>query len=268
MTSYLVKRASILWVCLCMLSAVAVAKDIPPKPSPYRLVNDYAGVLSQSDAQQLEMKLRTFEDSTSNQIAIVIEPSLEDQTDLETYVRDIFMNWGIGQKGKDNGLLIYVAIKEHKFRTEVGYGLNGKITAIQTSTVDREILTPAFRAGKFYEGLDQATSRYMALASGEFHDKKPQDEGQSIPGVGFIVFFIIIAVIIAMLRGSRGGRGRGGRGGGGGGFLTGMILGNLLGGGWGRGSGGGGFGGGGGGGFGGGGFGGGESGGGGSSGSW
>jgi uncharacterized protein len=246
---------------------------VPARPSPPRLVNDLAHILSPEQQQALESKLVAYDDSTSNQIAIVTLPTLTDAktgtsyTDEEVALK-ILREWGVGNKEKNNGIVVLIVKsadnKEKAIRIEVGYGLEGAVPDITASHIIEEDITPAFKAGDFYSGLDQGTDHLIQAAAGEY--KAPEgyhkNNSRHIP-IGTIIFIVIL--IISFI--SRGGRNggmmsrRGYRG-----FGTGWILGSMLGGGgWGGGSGGGGFGGGGGG-FGG--FGGGSGGGGGASGSW
>lgn len=231
-------------------------KDIPAKATT--LVNDYAGVLSADEKNALEQKLVAYFDSTSTQIAVVIENSL-DGDDLFDYSQRLATAWGIGEKGKNNGLLIYVAVQDRKARIHTGYGMEATVTDAMTTRIRTEQMNPNFKAGNFYEGLDEATTTIMQLASGEYVNDRPHEKGKKkFSWVTFIIFAIVIIVFL-----SRGGRGGGGRRGGG---LAGPIFWGTLGSGGFSGGSGGGFGGGGGGSFGG--FGGGGFGGGGSGGSW
>lgn len=245
------------------------SQDIPAKPDPPRLVNDFAGMLKPEEVNNLEQKLVAFSDSTSTQIAIVTVPSLNGY-DKADYAQQLGEKWGIGQKGRNNGILILIKPNTPGSKGEVqiatGYGVEGPIPDLTCADiVDREIL-PAFRNGDYYGGLDKATSILMSLARGEFsasqygHAPK-RSNGKKFP-LGFI--FIVIIIIAAISRGGRGGSNRH--------ISTGglpfwMLMGMMN---SGRGSGGswGGFSGGGGGGGGFGGFGGGSFGGGGAGGSW
>lgn len=231
------------------LSVISFAKEIPAKSN--RLVNDYANVLSASEVSALETKLRGYYDSTSTQIAVVLENSLEGD-DLFDYCQRLATAWGIGEKGKNNGVLLYVAIGDRKARIHTGYGMEATITDAMSTRIRTQQMNPAFKAGNYYQGLDDATTTIMQLASGEFvNDKedKPLQKGPS----AFVIIIIIIILIILFSRGG-GGRGNRSRGGFGGPVFWGGTFGS--GGFSGGGGGGGGFGG-----FGGGGFGGGGSGG-------
>jgi len=240
-----------------------IEKVIPAPPNPPRLVNDYTHTLTAEQVQALEQKLDKYDDSTSNQIAVVMMNSTGDYP-VEDVALGIIRNWGVGGKQHNNGIVLLVAKDDHKIRIEVGYGLEGAIPDVTAKSIIDNDLTPNFRDGNFYRGFDDATDDIIKAAAGEY--KAPA--GYHKKGKGFpvgVIIFIIIIIIIAISRG-------GGKGGmmsrrGYGGFWTGALLGNMLGGGGGSGwSGGGGGWSGGGGGFGG--FGGGGGGGGGASGGW
>jgi uncharacterized protein len=236
----------------------AFAQNIIAKPSPATLVTDLAGVLTPEQKQALENKLVAIDDSSSNQIAVVIIPSL-DGYPKEEYANKLLREWGIGSK-KNNGVLLLIAINDRQIWIEVGYGLEGAIPDITALNIIDNDIKPAFKAGNYYQGIDQATDNIAKAAVGEYKVAKAK-KSKSRGSGGFLIILIIIFLVL------RSGRGGGGSNIGGGGFsdvATGMLLGSLLGGG-GRHGGGGGFGGGGGG-FGG--FGGGSSGGGGAGGSW
>jgi uncharacterized protein len=250
-----------------LLVSAAFALDTSKlKPTGY--VNDFAHVLDPAGKQRLENYCAAVDRATGVQMAVVTVDSLEDEP-IEDVANRLYRKWGIGQKGKDEGILILIAAKDHKDRAEIGYGLEPLITDGDAGSVLRGI-RPILRQGNY--------SGALLAAAQEFGDQIAQAKGVAIPDqarrvarpvghqvdlpwpVLFFGFFFLMWLI---------GRVGGGRGGGSG-FLTGMILGNMMGRGFGRDSGwgGGGFGGGGsiGGGFGG--FGGGDSGGGGASSNW
>ncbi len=253
--------------CFFLLIHITSAQNVLAKPNPPKLVVDNANLLSPDQQQILEQKLDAFNDSTSNQIAVVIIPTLNDAP-IEDYANRLFRAWGIGGSKHNNGVLLLIAANDHKIRIEVGYGLEGAITDVQSADIIANDLTPDFKEGNYYHGIDAATTSIAQAAAGEYKERGTQKEHHS--GGGNILGFIIIIIIIIFVFGGRNNRG--------GGMMSrhgfgSWIIPSLLLGGWGRGNnsgfGGGGFGGGfggGGGGFGG--FGGGSSGGGGASGGW
>jgi len=230
----------------------ASAKDIPNKPNPPKLVNDFARVLSSEQNAALEQKLLAYNDSTSTQVVVVTEESLEDD-DITDYCQRLAENWGIGVKGKNNGILIYLAVNEHKMRIHTGYGMEATITDALTRKIREDYFKPNFKAGNYYEGLDQGTDVIFMAARGEYVNDEPKVKGKKSPSAFKIIFIVIILILFFIFR-NKGGRGGGFYGGFGAPFMGSFGSGGFSGGGGSSG----GFGG-----FGGGGFGGG-----GSSGSW
>jgi uncharacterized protein len=250
--------AIVLFLQALLFANNTFAQNIIAKPNPATLVTDVAGVLTPEQKQALEKKLVAIDDSSSNQIAVVIIPTL-DGYPKEEYANKLFRAWGIGDKKKNNGVLLLIAINDRQIWIEVGYGLEGAIPDITALNIIDNDIKPAFKAGNYYEGINKATDNIAKAAVGEYKVAKAKKSKSKGSG-GFLIILIIIFLIL------RSGRGGGGSNIGGSGFsdvATGLLLGSILGGG-GRG-GGGGYGGGGGG-FGG--FGGGSSGGGGAGGSW
>lgn len=231
------------------------------RPSPAKLVNDFADVLTPEQEDALEQKLAAYDRQTSNQIVIVTVEELGDFPDYD-FANSIGEKWGIGNKGYDNGVVIIASFKDPPGRRKTfigtGYGLENPLNnKVCREIADYEII-PSFKDGNIYRGFDKGVDAVIAAIGGKYQAPKGYGKGKGI-GAGSIVFLLII---IFMIIGSIGGRK------GGGGMMssgTGWIIGSMLGG-SGRGWGGGGGGSSGGGGFGG--FGGGSFGGGGGGGSW
>lgn len=256
-----------------LLSATLTSQNIPQKPSPPRLVNDFTNTLSDNQVNQLERKLVAFNDTTSNQITIVMVNSL-DGYDKAAYAYKIGEEWKVGRAQFDNGVVVLIKPKTSSSNGQAfiatGYGLEGAIPdATAKMIVDNEMI-PYFKKGDYYGGLNSATDVLMSLAAGEYsHQEYDKKHGAS----GWIVFipFLFVVFIIVFASRMRSSRYTLGREGDRGSLWTALLLGSMLGGGRGGGSwndfssGSGGFGGGGGG-FGG--FGGGSFGGGGAGGSW
>ena len=246
---------------------MAFSQQLPPKSNA--LVTDFTNTISPGDIQLLENKLVAFNDSTTTQIAVVIIKSVGEYDMKAIMAKKLGRKWGIGQKGKNNGILVLVALNDHKVTIQTGYGAEGAVPDVITQDIIRNDIVPHFKQNDYYGGLNIATDDLMKYMKGEYKaSKKPGREEQRPFGGGiFVIIFIIVFILIIIFRG----RGGGGQVIGGGGspwlwFLGGALLGRGSGGWGGFSEGGGGFGGGGGGGFGG--FGGGDFGGGGSSGSW
>lgn len=220
-------------------------------------VTDYAGVLSTQEKMELETYLFSIEKNTSAQVALLIVKTLEGLS-LDQYSIAVVEKWKLGQKGRDNGILILMSMKERKVRIEVGYGLEGIITDLKAGYIIQKEMIPYFKKDDFYMGTYKGVLAVGGLINKEYvispkelakYRRKSQRGHSGLQG--FSTLIIIIIFFLSSL--TRGGRRRGR-----GGLLGGLILGSMLGGSRGgnsSGLGGGGFGGfsGGGGGFGGGG---------------
>jgi uncharacterized protein len=260
----LMHKKLILLFSFLLLGRMAFSQDFPPKSTT--LVTDFTNTLSAEDKQKLETKLVAFNDTSSTQIAVVLIKSVGDY-DINQYGAALGRKWGIGQKGKNNGILLLAAMGDRKLTIQTGYGVEGALPDVIAHEIIQNDIEPHFKQNDYYGGLDAGTDDIIKYTKGEFKaDKKPQSSRGS--GSAFILIIIVIVILILVFR-NKGGGGQviGSRGGASPfwWFLAGSMLGGgNRGGGWGGFSGGDGDSGGGG--FGG--FGGGDFGGGGSGGSW
>lgn len=274
------RRISAFVVALVLLGWLlpAVAESVKDMPQPTNYVNDYAGVLNQSTLADMNTQLRALDQQANAQVFVAVIHKIEDADSPAEFANQLFAKWKPGQKGKDRGVVLVVAVDDHKYQFEVGYGLEAILPDGKTGDIGRDMV-PDFKSGNYNGAVRTAVDEVsdvvakdagVTLNTAQTHTYHRQQRSSGSPFTGLLIFAAILFFIFLASRGGGGG-GRYG-GGGGGGFLTGMILGNILGGGrrgWGDGGdGGGGWGGGGdgGGGFSGGG--GGDSGGGGAGGSW
>ena len=214
-----------------ILSFVSIAKEIPSKPEPARLVNDYVGALSTEEKNMLEAKLVKYNDTTSTQITVVIENSLED-ADIFDYSMRLAQGWGIGQQGKNNGILIYVALADRKMRIQVGYGLEAVVTDAACKRIIEEVLKPQFKQGAYYQGLSDASDYIIGLATGQYKAEPVAKKGKG--KLGLIFFGVVLLLIIISRFRNRNNNTNYGSGGSGMDLLTGMLLGSALSGGRGR----------------------------------
>ena len=259
-------------VVVCALSVTtAPAQELPPELT--KPVNDFAQVIDDTNAREMESLIRSLQQATGDVVVVATVDTISPYADINEYAVKMFENHGrgIGERGRDNGLLILVAVKDRRARVEVGYELEAFITDGFSGETVRDQMAPSFRRGDYGEGLLAGTQRIVGrIAEGRnvtLQGVRPEQRRRvSQPGSGgslilaLFVLFVVINLIAGRMRGRRRfGGGWGGRGG----WSSGVgPFGGGFGGGLGRGGGfGGGFGG-----FGG--FGGGRSGGGGAGGSW
>ena len=196
----------IVFIAFIANASVAYSDDFPKMPNPPRLVNDYVNLLSRDEISRLEQKLVNFDNATSTQIAVVVLNDLKGY-DINEYAAELAHKWGIGQKGKDNGVMILVNPKNHKVSIQIGYGLEGVATdAIAKRIIENEIV-PEFKKGQYYSGLDKATNTLMSLSEGEFpaseYMKKTRSTDPEIPGIVGLFIFIAIFSILGRIRKAR-----------------------------------------------------------------
>ena len=236
-----------------------------PKATELKYVNDYAKVIDSDSAQYILSVGKELEDKTGAQATVVVIDSLQGES-IESYANGIFRSWGIGQKDKNNGLLILLSIKEKKWRVEVGTGLEGAITDIYSSRVMNDFAVPKFKQNQYGQGLRAAYSVLSDSIAKEYevkldkninvpkYNESVKNSNISKKGNGILVIGVIVLVfldfilnrgritrfIITLLfwssigrRGGRNGGGfGGGSGGGSGGFGGGSSSGGGSSGGW------------------------------------
>jgi uncharacterized protein len=208
--------------------------DNPTKLVQY--VTDESGTLTSTEVNSLSQKLQNFDKKTSTQIVVYMIQSLDGES-LEDASNTIAEKNKIGKKGKDNGVLLFIAKKDRKIRIEVGYGLEGVMTDAFSSQIIRNEIAPSFRNNNFYEGINKGTDAIISVTKGEYTaDKKSTKglDGTTCFGLpififaifGFIFFSIFMSIIRRIFGFGRGIYSGGKRGGGwsnwgGGGFFGG-----------------------------------------------
>lgn len=209
--------------------AVALAFNIPNSPASY--VNDYSSTLSTDEIKNLDGWLASYKQSSTNEIAVVMIKSLDGEAIEDLAVR-IFEKWGIGQKDKDNGVLLLVAKDDHRLRIEVGYGLEGALTDGEAGEIIRNNIAPKFQKNDYYGGLSDGLRAVMTEVSGEVNPSAPTPTSQKSLAqkiesvlIASLVGVTVISYVLAYLARSK----HYWLGGVGGGFLGG-VLGLLVGG--------------------------------------
>lgn len=195
-----------LLVLLTLTGSVA-AQDIklPQRPDPPRLVNDYAGMLSTDEAEALESRLDQYAHETSTQIAVVIITTL-DGADRAQYATELIHEWGIGQKDKDNGVLILIAKEDRSMFLATGRGVEGALPDAICKRITEYTIKPQFKAGNYAEGINAGIDDIQSALKGEFKNDTPQDDGSSFPPGWLILLGIILVLILAFFGGGNNGR--------------------------------------------------------------
>jgi uncharacterized protein len=234
---------AILWSALAWEGHTA--EVIPPKPTRY--FNDYAGVVSKSTAEQLNSALENFERSTSSQIVVVVFPKMQSDSSVQDYTVRVAQAWAVGQKGKNNGAVLFVFVQDREMYLQVGYGLEGAIPDATAKTIIEQEIKPRFRAGDFDGGLRAGVNAILEAARGEYKGtgRTVAERGRGGRGGGlpFLLLIVVLVIFIAAARRSQGtvyrrsgrsgwsgwpgGWGGGGWGGGGGGGWSGGSSGGF-----------------------------------------
>ncbi|MGX5835255.1 TPM domain-containing protein [Aeromonas piscicola] len=222
------------WLLPCLLLWTAVLQAAPDFPALSGRVVDEANLMSRKQAHQLTQQLAAFEKRSGIQLVVVSIDTLDGDT-IEEYGYQLGRHWGIGQKGKNNGVLLLIAQDERKVRIEVGYGLEGALPdAIAANIIQTRIL-PAFKRGDMVAGVVAGSQSIMQALAGEY---QPVDTAKKEDKLGGPWLFILMVIVMIVLHNLRGGGGGGGGGGGrrraaflAGGFGTGSFGGRGGGGG-------------------------------------
>ncbi|HEX9943219.1 MAG TPA: TPM domain-containing protein [Thermoanaerobaculia bacterium] len=188
----MIRRPSslVLAVFFVLVPWVSAAKDIPYLTGR---VNDYANLIPPDQRQRIEAKLAQFEQQTGNQVAVLTIDSLDGE-DLESYSHKVASTWALGQKGKDNGVLLLVSKGDRKMRIEVGYGLEPVLTDLQTSIIQNEVIIPHFKQGDFGGGIEAGVDAILSTIQGQEVQPAPAQEPPAGGGrgggdwIGFLLF--------------------------------------------------------------------------------
>ncbi|GAA5094579.1 TPM domain-containing protein [Chryseobacterium ginsengisoli] len=198
------------FLLICFYSFVSAQYTIPEKPSVLYPVFDEANILSQQEKDNLNKKLIAFADSTSTEIEVVIIPSTkgEDVNFLATMFGE---KWGIGKKNVDNGIVFLIATEDHTMSIQQGRAVEQYLTASVAGQILDYIVTPHFKQGEWYEGINRGTSALMEAVQGKFKPLNNQESSGDGSIFKIILIAFVIFIILIILFGNRGG----GKGGGG-----------------------------------------------------
>ena len=219
------KKLGVFALVFALASAFIFAVEVPPLQSR---INDYANVLSPSTENELSGYLVRLEDQTGIQLAVLTVPTIEDET-IESFSMRVADEWKLGQEGKDNGILITLALAEHKIRIEVGYGLEGTLTDAQSGLILRNAIIPEFKEGDYDQGIAAGVSNIVGLILNdeELLDEKVLDEDNGTGMVVLVFMGIWIIFVLSIVIGKASHR-RGFNGSGVDGAITAAVLFDTL----------------------------------------
>ncbi|WP_262151173.1 TPM domain-containing protein [Chryseobacterium foetidum] len=189
---------------LCFYAFVSAQYTIPEKPKLLYPVYDEAKLLSTQETDELNKKLIAFSDSTSTEIEVVIIPSTKGE-DINFVATMIGEKWGIGQKGIDNGVVFLIATEDRKLAIQQGRAVEQYLTASTSKQIIDYIVTPHFREGNWYEGINRGTSAIMEAVQGKFKPFERKKENDFDLGQLLLIAFVIIIILIIIFKNRGGG---------------------------------------------------------------
>lgn len=181
--------------CYLFLSPHSLAQTFPPKPSKIKFVNDFAGLYQPLESEILEQKLTNFNDKTSTQIAIVTIKTL-DGYPIDDYTIKLANLWQIGQKDKNNGILILIAQEDHKIFIASGYGVEGALNDGKIGTIIRATIIPNFKLNNYFAGTNEGVNAIIAATKNEFKNDVIIAKGSFTDKIIVILIIIIFLMII------------------------------------------------------------------------
>jgi len=155
-------------ICLAAIIGfnARAAEVMPPKPAAY--FNDYVGIVSKSAAQRFNVQLAQFERETSNQVVVAVFPKMQSESDIADYTQRVAQSWGVGQKDRRNGVVLFVFIEDRKMFTQVGYGLEGALPDATAFDITQYKIKPQFIAGDYEGGLRIGIDSICKAIRGEY----------------------------------------------------------------------------------------------------
>jgi len=175
------------------------AERLPERPKNH--FNDFANVVSQATARELNTQLADFERRTSSQILAVIYPRMESNSSIEDYTVRIAQSWKVGLAGKDNGAVLFVFVQSRQIYIQVGYGLEGAIPDATAKDIIESRIKPNFRAGNFDAGMRAGVQALMQAAQGEYRGtgrtvaESRRSSNSGLVGFLPLIFFVFILMI-------------------------------------------------------------------------
>jgi uncharacterized protein len=193
-------RSLVTVLALATLLAVnsQATEVIPPKPDRY--FNDYAGVVSKEAALRFNEQLAQFERETSDQVVVAIFPKMQTESDIADYTQRVAQAWGVGQKERRNGVVLFVFVQDRKMFIQVGYGLEGALPDITAFDITEYRIKPHFRSGDYEGGMAAGIDSIFKAIRGEYKGSgktvAEQHRGGGAISVFYFVFFFIVFVVV------------------------------------------------------------------------
>ncbi|HEY4256012.1 MAG TPA: TPM domain-containing protein [Candidatus Udaeobacter sp.] len=192
--------ASLLALASLLVIGSQAAEVIPPKPDRY--FNDYAGVVSKEADQHFNEQLEQFERETSDQVVVAVFPKMQSDSDIADYTQRVAQAWGVGQKERRNGVMLFMFIQDRKMFIQVGYGLEGALPDATAFDITERHIKPLFRAGNYEAGLATGIDLICKAIRGEYEGsgKTVAEQHRGSGGLGLLPFIIFVIVLIVISR--------------------------------------------------------------------
>ena len=192
------RQQTVSFALACVLASAVISLSFAfDVPSLTGRVVDLAHVLPPNTVESLTARLKAHEETTSNQVTVLVLPSLEGEP-LESYSHRVATTWKLGQKGTDNGVLLLVAMKERKIRIEVGYGLEGALTDARSAQIIRGEIVPRFRAGDAPGGVAAGVDAILKTIEGTYQASDKSAPGLDSAVMGQVVVAVIVGLIVGL----------------------------------------------------------------------
>jgi uncharacterized protein len=185
---------------LPLLLTLALTIPLPTKPAAY--VTDNANVLGTEHVNSLESKLKDFERRTSDQVLVYVDKKVPEGTTLEEMTAQAIHEWGIGDRKKDNGVILFVFTDDRKMRIEVGYGLEGSLTDAKSKLITSEIMKPRLQQGDYAGAVEHGVEAILNTIGGESYKGSGHSVAEANMTQGFPVgLFTFIGLLFAAVIG-------------------------------------------------------------------
>ena len=204
---------SLLFVLAILAGTIGqlAAERMPSKPNRY--FNDYAGVVDQATASELNEELAQFERETSTQLVVAIYRSMESESSVADYTQRIAQTWGVGRKDRNNGAVLFVFVTDRQMFIQTGYGLEGALPDATAWDITHNVIAPFFKRNDYTGGLKAGVTAMMQAVRGEYKGTgKTRKESEGSAGGGLpipLIVFLFIVIFFLLASRSRRRRGRG-----------------------------------------------------------
>jgi uncharacterized protein len=211
------QRSVVVGLYVVLFSHSFATEVIPPTPGAY--FNDYAGVVSKETASRFNEQLAQFERETSDQVVVAVFPKMQSDSDIADYTQRVAQAWGVGQKERRNGVVLFVFIQDRKMFIQVGYGLEGALPDATAFDITERRIKPLFRTGNYEAGLTTGIDLICKAIRGEYKGSgktvaEGKGGGSAVTSLLPFIIFVIVLIIISRLFRKLGGYGYSSRGGG------------------------------------------------------